>query len=314
MKSITSISKSDHPARAAFTLIELLAVLGMLALLAITLFPAHAAANAKSRAIQCLANLGQVMRAVTLYTGDNAGFYPPNPDDGNLIPGHNWCPGWAGPDGSEEFNPDILADPTRCLVYPYLGTDVSLFRCPSDPRVGIYRGTDPARQGTRVSAARTISMNQAVGTICPSFDSGGGHAGKPTLSVNGPWLDNQASHRRNRPWRTYGRTSEVVAPAPARLWVIIEEDPYSVNDASFGFGMNSAQWVDYPGTAHDLGGGMAFADGHAEFHKWMDNRTRVISGNLLSLMSVPGSKDWLWLSQRTSARAIQGGSMVGQTP
>ena len=66
-----------------------------------------------------------------------------------------------------------------------------------------------------VPAARTGSMNQAVGTICPAFDSGGGHGGKPTWSVNGPWLDNQHSHHRNAPWRTYGKASEFQMPGAA---------------------------------------------------------------------------------------------------
>lgn len=303
MKSISRIPRLGHPERrTAFTLIELLSVLGVLLLLAITLCPALAGAQAKSRAVQCLANIGQIMRAVTLYTGDNSDFFPPNPDDSNLTPGHNWCPGDAGPASAEEFNPDVLADPTRCLVAPYLGANVALFRCTSDPRVGLYRGTDPARQGTLVPAARTISMSQAVGTLCRGYDSSGTHWGKPSLSVNGPWLDSQHAHRRNSPWRTYGRTSEAVLPAPADLWVIIEEDPSSMNDGGFGFGMIIEQWLDWPATAHDFGGSLAFADGHASFHRWTDVRTRVLSGNR-SVLNVPGSQDWRWLRQHTSARA-----------
>ena len=145
-------------------------------------------------------------------------------------------------------------------------------------------------------------MNGAIGTICPVFDSPGGHSGKPTLSVNGPWLDNMHSHHRNRPWRTFGKTSEVIAPLPAELCVLTEEDPSSLNDGTFSLGMNTAEWIDWPGTLHDFGGVLAFADGHTELHRWMDVRTRVISGNIARL-TVPGSKDWLWLSQRISARA-----------
>jgi hypothetical protein len=65
-------------------------------------------------------------------------------------------------------------------------------------------------------------MNAAVGTVDPAFSSGGsGHSGKPTLSVDGPWLDNKHSHRRNSPWRTYGRTAEISSgfrstPRPSR--------------------------------------------------------------------------------------------------
>lgn len=286
---------------AGFSATDLLVVLGMLALLAVTLAPMRAAPLAKSRAIQCLANLGQLMRAMTLYTADNNGFFPPNPDDGNMTPGHNWCGGVAGPSAPQEFNPDTLSDPSVSLLAPYVGQDVAVFRCTLDPRTGQYTGTDPNKRGTIVPCARSISMNGAVGTICPAFE-GFGHNGRPTLSVNGPWLDNNHNHRRNKPWRTFGRTTDVIGPVPAQLWVLIEEDPASVNDGAFAVGMNQAQWLDWPSSLHDFGGCVGFADGHTELHKWTDVRTRVTSGNV-SRLEVPGSNDWLWLSERTSARA-----------
>lgn len=276
-------------------------MLGLLALVFLLVSPVLSASGAKSHAVQCLVNLQQLMRAMTLYTTDHAGLFPPNPDDANTLPGHNWCPGNAGPGGPQEFNPDLLADIARCLVAPYLGGELQVFRCTSDPRTGVYRGTDLAKQGQIIPAVRSLAMNGAVGSICPGFDNAGGHQGVPTLSVNGPWLDNSHAHRRNRPWRTYGNTAEVVAPVPASLWVLIEEDPSSLNDGAFAFGMNHAEWLDWPGTAHDFCGAMAFADGHSELHKWKDSRTRILGG-MVSRRVVPGSEDWVWLSERTSAR------------
>jgi len=286
----------------AFTFTELLVVVGVMALLTLVLLPAQADSRVKSRSIRCLDNLRQIMNAVLLYTRDNHDFFPPNPDDGNTVPGHNWCSGQGGAGGGQEFNSEILADPKRSLITTYINTNVSLFRCTADLRYGNYQGSDPTKIGTKVPAARSISMNFAVGTICPAFNSVGSHAGAPTLSVNGRWLDDNYGHVRNSPWRTYGRLSDITIPGPADLWVITEEDPYSINDAGFGFGMNAAEWIDWPSTQHDMSCVVTFADGHVELHKWVDPRTRVINGNV-GRRPVPGSADWAWLKARTSAAA-----------
>ena len=144
-------------------------------------------------------------------------------------------------------------------------------------------------------------MSQAVGTICPGFNGGNGHSGAPTLSVNGPWLDNAHSHTRNNPFATFGKTTEMVRPGPSNTFVLLDEDSYSLNDAGFAVGMVRAEWIDWPATYHGMACGFAFGDGHSEIHKWRDGRTRVINGNV-SRLSVPRSVDWAWISDHTSAR------------
>ena len=287
----------------AFTFTELLVVVLTIILLAFVLLPAHAGSRAKSESVRCMDNLREIMRAVMLYTRDNHDLFPPNEDSSSGPPGHVWVPGNAGLGSTEQFNPDNLADPNFCGITTYLNTNVSLFRCPTDLRVGTYQGADPTKLGTKVPAARSISMNQAVGTICPGFNSGNGHSGKPIFSVNGPWLDNFHSHIRNRPWRTYGKVSETVIPGPARLWVIIEEDVYSLNEGSLAVGMNMAEWIDFPATRHAMSCNISFADGHVELHKWVNQTTRMV-GALVPRKAIVGDKtDWLWLAERTSARA-----------
>ena len=61
--------------------------------------------------------------------------------------------------GAEEFNPDILKDPSRSLLAPYLMENTSVFRCPTDRRMGLYQGKDPAVIGKTVPSARTFSMS-----------------------------------------------------------------------------------------------------------------------------------------------------------
>jgi len=168
MTSGTDIRK----VREAFTLIELLVVIAIIGILAALLLPAFSRAKTKAEGAVCLNCGKQLMTAMTMYTGDNSDFFPPNPDDGNKIPGHNWASGQAGDAGADEFNPDVLRNPQLSLLIGYLGQNVNLFRCPSDKRMGQYDGTNTAMFGQIVPAARTFSMSQAVGTICPGYDAG----------------------------------------------------------------------------------------------------------------------------------------------
>src|SRR5271168_2123532 len=94
--------------RRAFTLIELLVVMAIIAILAALLLPVLSKAKGRAQGITCLNNGKQMMTAMILYTGENSEFFPPNPDGGNTVPGYNWCAGWAGIGGPDEFNPDLI--------------------------------------------------------------------------------------------------------------------------------------------------------------------------------------------------------------
>jgi len=83
--------------------------------------------------------------------------------------------------------------------------------------------------------------------------------------------------------------------------VLIDEDYLSLNDAGFAVGMMAAEWIDWPGMYHNNACGFAFADGHSEIHKWKDARTKVVGG-YVGRKSVPGSVDWLWITDRTSSK------------
>lgn len=298
-RSENIIAAPELACRSGFTLIELLVVIAIIAILAAILLPVLSHAKAKAQGTQCLNNGRQLMLAMSIYSADNHDFFPPNPDDGNTDPGYNWCSGQAGIGQPQEFDPDVLSNPRLSLLIDNLGGNVAVFHCPADNRQGPYDGTNATLMRHIVPAARTYSMNQAVGTVDSCYDAyeqGQGppaHCGVPNLAVNGPWLNGPPinSNFRNDPYATYGKSSQILAPSPSTLWVLVDESAQGLNDAAFAFEMIEPAWIDAPGSYHNGACGLAFADGHSEIHKWIEAPEPSSDAN---------ETDWGWMKQRTS--------------
>ena len=58
------------------------------------------------------------MIAMTLYINENNDYFPPNPDDGNKVPGHNWVGGDAGKGARTNSTPMFSKIPNAACSFP----------------------------------------------------------------------------------------------------------------------------------------------------------------------------------------------------
>ena len=65
------------PMKSGFTLVELLVVIGIIAVLMALLMPAFGAAREQARSVQCLSNLREMVVACQAYATTYRGYYPP---------------------------------------------------------------------------------------------------------------------------------------------------------------------------------------------------------------------------------------------
>ena len=149
-------------------------------------------------------------------------------------------------------------------------------------------------------------MSQSVGTC--SANIGCLTAGGP---VNGQWLTGaNIGNGCQTTYHTYGKTSDMMIPGPSMLWVFCDEHPDSINDAMVAVQLARigpfATIIDYPASYHNAACGFAFADGHAEIHKWVGKGIQFpvswSSGNFASGSHAANDSfpDVAWLQQRTS--------------
>ena len=71
--------RSPSSVRAGFTLVELLVVIGIIAVLIGVLLPSLNNARAQARSVKCLANLHALGQGFALYAAENKNFFPPPP-------------------------------------------------------------------------------------------------------------------------------------------------------------------------------------------------------------------------------------------
>ena len=303
----------------AFTLIELLVVIAIIAILAAMLLPVLQAAEQRAQAAQDMNNTRQIMIAWHLYADDNNDILAPNDyysgETGSDPPDYLANRGdlaWVG------GGMDYIAGNTEATNISYLTTGAAfgsyapnpgIYHCPAD-----HSTMAPYYNAQRV---RSYSMNGAIGTLYCSVNSPTekhmtGWPVGPTW-LTGAWV---SSTLNNTIWQTYGKLSTILHPGPANLWVVMEENPYSINDPVICVAMGatadangnatSTTFVDTPGSNHNKeAGGISFADGHSEIHKWMGPRLKSVNtyaGAHGWPANDPGDlADLQWLQSQTTA-------------
>lgn len=139
-----------------FTWIELVVVLGAIALMFFLFAPQLSKAKPKAAYYSCMSNLKQLGNAGALYEGENQAVRPGPQPLGNGIPEVSWDRPLAiqmgsilGPAGVHE----PVANLTKNPVHPFAKT-LMVFTCPVDPQV----------QGAAIgSGAKTLSEGLAPG-------------------------------------------------------------------------------------------------------------------------------------------------------
>lgn len=256
--------------RDGFTLIELLVAVSIVGVLAALLLPALARAKNSGHVTTCLNNLRQLQLVWTMYADDHSGRLVPNkhvygPPHPSL---YSWVQGRMDYLQTNPMNTNsgIFLDPQLSAFANYIKSP-RVYRCPSD-RSAIKLGNNWH------SRVRSYGMSWALAS------------------------------ERTKEIRVLNKYSEINTPAPASLFVFIDQHPDYIADIHFHLTLEtgaSANFMDLPSGNHNGSGALTFADGHAERRKWADQRTLVEvkyhAAPYLAIRS-PNNPDIAWLQGR----------------
>lgn len=263
----------------AFTLVELLIVIAIIAILASLLLPALSRAKSKAQGIQCLNNLRQLQLGWMMYADDHEGWLAGNSGMGIYADSPetaSWASGTLTythyPNRPDNTNVLLLVPGGYGSIGGYTRTP-AVYKCPSDKSWVEINGVRHAR-------VRSYSLNCYLG---------------PTKSnqVTGP----------GNPL-AYLKMSDILQPPPSETFSFIDEHEDSIEDGGFAIGIYGKfinLW-NLPASSHGGSGVLTFADGHAETKKWLDARTRrpVLRVYYVFGGQMSDNPDVTWLRERTT--------------
>jgi len=284
------IVDSGGQSRGGFTLIELLVVIAIIAILAGLLLPALARAKARAHGIICMANSRQLMFAWHQYALDNGdqcvNNYGVTETYAEIQGGNPHYRNWVNNVMSWDLNPanTNLLLLKNGLLGPYTAGTPGVYKCPADKYV-----SGAQRKAGWTARTRSLSMNAFMGPFNPDLKA--------------TWSTGRNTFYQN--YRQYLKLGQI--EIPTMRYVMLDEHPDSINDGYYLVNMDGGTWGDLPASYHAGGCGFAFADGHAEVHKWKYASTRrpvrPDVGYNDQTVSSREKADWYWVWERTSARA-----------
>jgi prepilin-type N-terminal cleavage/methylation domain-containing protein/prepilin-type processing-associated H-X9-DG protein len=297
-------SSRPNRKRKAFTLVELLVVIGIIAVLIAMLLPALNKAREGARAVQCLSNMKQLATATIMFANEHKGYMPGNGAGLTVSdPSTGQITGSASPATDYKTPADWIAwqrktDPITGMAYsaamdqnitfsaltPYLGgkyidhtignhnaNDVaakleSVYRCPSDNLQSRPKTTD--FDGGKGLYRYSYAMNYLVAN--------------PVKGIGTSPVDSKgyAAGARNG-WMFSGKISSI--KKSSNVILLICEDEQTIDDGYFN--PNPSQWTsaqcEMLASRHSIGrasannntsstgnqdarGNVAFCDGHGE--------------------------------------------------
>jgi prepilin-type N-terminal cleavage/methylation domain-containing protein/prepilin-type processing-associated H-X9-DG protein len=277
-RSVSFAVRAPYLLRKGFTLIELLVVIAIIAILAAMILPALSSARKKTQGIYCMNNSKQMALAWMMYKDDCSDRLVYNRDytgAGKSAGNESWAGGWLdfSANNPDNTNTDLLVNHNMYPYGAYLGPYIknpAAFKCPADKSMA-------SEAGLMLPRVRSLSMNNFVG---------------------------ESSRTETSPSKYKVCNSYSQIKMPAMMFVFLDEREDSIND---GFWLsdpdNLYRIVDWPASYHGSAGGFAFADGHAEIHKWKDGRTNppLREGQMLAIRFVmDGNQDLIWMAQHAA--------------
>jgi prepilin-type N-terminal cleavage/methylation domain-containing protein/prepilin-type processing-associated H-X9-DG protein len=269
-------------ARAGFTLLELLVVIALIAILAALLLPALNGARTRAQGYQCLNNTRQLVLAWTLYSDDHNGrlAYNLGGNASRKTVARKSDLNWVNNVMSWELDSDNTNNTalTEASLGAYVGRSAQVYRCPSDTVLSQVQ-----REAGWTTRNRSYSMNAMIG------DAGD--------------LTTQGFNENNPNYVQFFRVADI--PRASEIFVFLDEHPDSINDGYFLNQLYSREWIDLPASYHNGAAAFAFADGHAQLQRWMDDSTKPPArpdGANLPLALQQQTADFKWVVQHMSIK------------